>query len=328
MCTRIAISDKNGKAYVGRTMDFASKVGESYGEWLPGDHISFTTKYAFKAKYSDVANLARMVSDGVNDQGLSLETLWLPEPETQFNTAIGYRPPNGYINGLFVAQTILGNCKNVDEVKAFFQDPNHKIWVPTAFLEKYATIHISVSDTHIDPKTGVPKTIVIEFRDKGTPFIYENGLGVMTNAPSFPWHVTNMRNFTQMIDENKPSNNFMEQEFQHTGFGANQLGLPGAADPVSRFARAVILMSKAISHKRPENRDQALVLMDKVLGSVSVIEGTSADGNKYDSTLWTVFKSLNDYANAYMQKSGDSPNWSRIDPTPIKGSDDLEPSAA
>ncbi len=38
-------------------------------------------------------------------------------------------------------------------------------------------------------------SIVIEFAN-GQQHIYDNPLGVMTNGPEFPWHLTNLNNYT------------------------------------------------------------------------------------------------------------------------------------
>lgn len=313
MCTRIFFKDANGKAYVARTMDFASDVGTEYGEYLPGNHLTIKTEIPFKAKFSSKFGL-RFVSDGYNSKGLSIETLWLPE--TTFDVAA--IPGLDQLGAVALPQQILGNCATVEDVKKLLDGKT--VTIPLKEAAELATIHISLTAKN---KTGEWENWVIEFKTvngkNGVPVWYENPIGVMTNSPSFPWHLTNVRNYTQIATYNTESRKFLGTEFKHTSFGANQLGLPGGVDSPSRFIRATVSLGMALERKVPANENESVLLADHVLGLVSVVEGVSGDsGQKFDKTLWTVVKALDNYENGFWQKSCTDFGFAKLDIKPIK----------
>ena len=59
---------------------------------------------------------------------------------------------------------------------------------------KEAAIHWRVGDS-----SG--KQIVIEI-EEGVPHIYDNTVGVITNAPGFQWHLTNLSNYVNLTAVN------------------------------------------------------------------------------------------------------------------------------
>lgn len=312
MCTRIFFKDADGKAYVARTMDFASDVGADYGEYLPGSHGLIDTTIPFKAKFTLKAGV-RMVSDGFNKNGLSIETLWLPE--TSYDTGFG---PNK-LSGLTLPQYLLGNCATIEDVRDKLAGKT--VTIPVEALTEYATIHLSISGK---TKAGKWENWVVEFVN-GVPTWFANPIGVMTNAPSFPWHLTNLRNFTQITTYNTESRKFLGAEFKHTSFGANQLGLPGGIDSASRFIRAAVSLSMALEHKVPASPADAILLADRVMGLVSVVEGVSGDsGQKFDKTLWTVIKELDNYEDGFWQKAYNDFGYARLKCAPIKADGSIE----
>lgn len=307
MCTRISIKtqnktelDKNGAflntVVVGRTMDFAKPTGQDNGSWAFGSKVDgVTVAYEFKGKFKTVQiglEKFHIMCDGMNKQGLSLESLWLPD--TTFNT--DELPPKNATSAVFAAQHILGTCKDVGQVIDFFK--GKVMHLPAKFLEHMATTHMSFTDL-----TG--RTIVVEFKNvngvAGTPVVYENPIGVMTNAPSFPWHLDNLRNYVGLGLDTIAEKVILGVKFIKTGFGNNLFGLPADPTPPSRFVRTAIFASKALEHEVPDSPEKAVLLLDKLLGQVNVIAGTSGaskwDGLKedYDYTQWTVYKDLKNY---------------------------------
>ena len=77
----------------------------------------------------------------------------------------------------------------MDEVKAAFAGVH--VWgKPIGPLKLLLPLHASVHDA-----SG--RSIVLEFTKEG-PKVYDNGPGVLTNAPTFDWHETNLRNFVNL----------------------------------------------------------------------------------------------------------------------------------
>ncbi len=70
------------------------------------------------------------------------------------------------------------------------------------------------------------KSIVIEYFD-GKLHIFDNPLGVVTNSPSFDWHMTNLRNYVNFSLDNVPPVKLGSGVMlQPLGQGTGMLGLP------------------------------------------------------------------------------------------------------
>lgn len=333
MCTNLSIVTKpkatvenphpTPEVLVARTMDFASPTGVSTAEWPVGHQINkdWKVNIPFKAKFTEkdfgVLGKLRCVSDGFNRDGLSIGTLWLPS--AQFKNTL--HPTGDEVSGLIAVQAILGNCSTVADAIAFLR--KHPIVMPAKVIDRFVTLHFDLVDKHGDKA-------VVEFGTDGVPSsvqFYKNVVGVLTNAPEYPWQVRNLSNFTQIGLENTPSKKFGDFEAKHTGFGANQLGLAGDMSPPSRFVRATTVLHAAMDYAHPKNATEAELLLDKVIGSVWVIQGTSCDtgtfGKKWDYTQWAVMKNLTTYS--LKIKTADSLGFVEVKPQSVgDGTDENE----
>ena len=73
----------------------------------------------------------------------------------------------------------------------------------------------------------------------GVPHFYENRLGVLTNAPGFEWHMTNLNNYVNLEPGSAPDLVLKPGiTLQPLGHGSGMLGLPGDFTSPSRFVRA------------------------------------------------------------------------------------------
>jgi choloylglycine hydrolase len=78
----------------------------------------------------------------------------------------------------------------------------------------------------------------------GVPHFYENTLGVLTNAPGFPWHMTNLNNYINIVPGSAPDNTIKKGiTLQPLGHGSGMLGLPGDFTAPSRFVRATFFQT-------------------------------------------------------------------------------------
>lgn len=318
MCTRSAIFNLKKKvALVMRTMDFASKTGMQYGLFNKDDTGS-KNKYAFKAKFSDIGfkttlgkNLnVRMISDGLNEVGLSLATLW--NPASTFDDSI--KLPSDCFSGLTLPQKILSNCSSINDVISFFDAGKvtyydraikqktfkyigkKRVNIPTEFIQQYATIHLHISDL-----TGT--SYVVEFQtdddgNAGVPVFYQDPHHTLTNAPDFPWHLTNLRTQVGAMNKfNVTSNKVDDIEYLTTGFGNNWRGVPGDFTPVSRYLRATLMKSAILSEQgSPNTLEQAMKQLDYIKATVQLPMGISVNhgtlSNDVDSTLWTTMHDM------------------------------------
>ena len=87
----------------------------------------------------------------------------------------------------------------------------------------------------------------------GTLKVHDAPLGVMTNAPTYDWHMTNLSNYVNLsvndIDQTKVGGVTVPA----FGAGTGLLGLPGDFTPPSRFVRAVVYSKAAVPNQTAED---------------------------------------------------------------------------
>ena len=242
-CTGIRLVAKDGGVIAARTLEFGVDLhsnvlivpaGTTLTGTLPGGAkgISYTTKHGFAG--ANAEGLTAIV-DGLNDQGLYVGLFYFPDyasyPDFIKDNAARAMAPYEYGNWL------LGNFANVDEVKANF---DKVVLAPVVLdaIKQVPPVHFVVQD-----RSG--KAVVIEPLNKSLK-IYDNPLGVLTNSPSFDWHMTNLRNYVNLSATNVPPLNLGGVTLAQFGQGSGLRGLPGDFTPPSRFVRAVAFSQSAI----------------------------------------------------------------------------------
>lgn len=131
---------------------------------------------------------------------------------------------------------IIGTCGTLDEVRAAFE----KIRVAPVVEKKLgfpAPIHLIFNDSQ-------GKAIVVEFLNKKINII-DAPLGVLTNAPAYDWHLTNLGNYINLAAAGASPKKLDGLTVAPLGAGSGMLGLPGDFTPPSRFVRAVIFSQTA-----------------------------------------------------------------------------------
>ena len=88
--------------------------------------------------------------------------------------------------------------------------------------------------------------IIIEIINGGEVKIHDSKIGTITNAPTYDWHLTNLRNYVNLKPE-AASSKELEGGFKVApmGYGSGFLGLPGDFTSPSRFVRATAFSSSA-----------------------------------------------------------------------------------
>jgi len=189
-----------------------------------------------------------------------------------------------------IAGWLLGTCRTVADVREALAGVN--IWNPQVkqllppgasisaamapLLESVLPEHLAIHDAH-------GGDIVVEFIDDQM-HIYDNPLGVLTNSPTFDWHVTNLRNYVNLTNVNAAPVNIAGFDVTQTGNGSGLLGIPGDVTPPSRFIRAVV-MSEVIT--KVSDARAAVNEAFHALGLVSVPRDLVAAG---DYTQWSVVR--------------------------------------
>lgn len=289
-CTDFKLTAKDGTVLITRSMEFAldlksnlrnSNRGRKFTTTTPDNKpgIAWTAKYGYV--FLDGLN-HDMTVDGMNEVGLSFEYLYLPG-ETQYQ-AIPPGKESQSLPYMHLGDWILSSFKTVDEVRKALSD----IYVYQEFLPGLGNmvfpLHASIFDA-----SG--KGIVVEFV-KGKTLIYDN-IGVMTNAPLYDWHVTNLRNFVNLSPFNPTPVIANGLTFAATGQGSGMVGLPGDISPPSRFVKISVMANTAYP---ATNALGVLNLAEHIINNVDIPLGISRamDHGKVSTELtqWVVFKDL------------------------------------
>ena len=130
---------------------------------------------------------------------------------------------------------ILSNFETVDDVLKEIKNVE-LISVPINEKTPLPTLHWIAAD-----KNG--KSIVIEKTKEGLK-VHENPIGVLTNSPTFDWHLTNLNEYMKTTPIQPEAVNWVDKELKPLGVGLGTNGLPGGFSGVDRFVRIAYLKSK------------------------------------------------------------------------------------
>ena len=164
-----------------------------------------------------------LFADGVNEKGLMGCMLLFPGYASY--TPMDKAGPDG-LDPAFFLGTALGMCASTPEVIDFAKRTE---LVNELVMGSVATVHFIFSDT-----TG--KTVIIEPTAQ-TLKIYEENVGVMTNAPDYPWMMTNLKNYVGIRQISAMPAEIDGLKFSRFGDGDGFLGLPSDYSPPARFVR-------------------------------------------------------------------------------------------
>ena len=253
-CTGISLKAGDGAAVRGRTLEFGfpmqSKVlvvpaGKEFSGTLPdgGKGLAYTSRYAFIG-----ANALNMpvILDGLNDQGLSVGLFYFPGYASY--TPVTDENKNRALAPYEFAAWVLASFATVDEVK---EAVKQIVLVPTP-APGLGSPQGMVPGTHffIQDKSG--KSLVVEPVD-GTLKVHDAPLGVMTNAPTYDWHMTNLANYINLSPKDVTQEKLGDTTVSAFGSGTGMLGLPGDFTPPSRFVRAAMFSQAARPNKTAED---------------------------------------------------------------------------
>lgn len=231
MCTSLSIKSNKGHNFFGRNMDLAYDFNQSVliiprnyqiQNKVTGDMAK--NKYAIIGMGTIIDNHPTL-ADGMNEKGLACAGLNFDGYSYVEENIV---PGKKNIAPYDFIYWIVANHETVDEVKQTIENLE-LVKVPINERTPLPTLHWMIVD-----KTG--KSIVVE-KTKDKFAVYDNPVGVMTNNPTFDWHLTNLNEYMK-ITPNHPENvKWSDKELTPLGVGAGTLGIPGDFESVSRFIR-------------------------------------------------------------------------------------------
>jgi penicillin V acylase-like amidase (Ntn superfamily) len=332
-CTSLIISDANGNYYQGRTMEFSAKIPTNL-TYLPAGYkivsatpdnkqaMIFNTKYPVLGMTLDAVPNAKQSTlvEGANDQGLTFSlnafydftsAPWTAMPTTTNASKI--------LSGADFGNWVVGNFKSVAEVKTALAGIDGQIWLPVIQMMGNVPVpgHYAIYD-----KTG--GALVVEFVNNKMN-VYDNPVGVLTNGPAFPWHLTNLSNYTfNNVDKNTAQ--LGKLKINSTDSGNALQALPSAQTSPGRFVKAAFYANYVEKGKTP---DQAILQLSHIMNNFDRPTGLTMDppgsfgdgppGTSASSevTWWTV---MNDTSkNLFYVRSKNSLNWTVLDFAKLKG---------
>ncbi|MGD9591922.1 MAG: linear amide C-N hydrolase [Candidatus Berkiella sp.] len=292
-CTSVRIKAKDTDVIYGRTMEFAQDLqssiiyvpeGVTYqGTTAPG--VTDGKKWQVKYPFTGVSayHLPHAV-DGVNTQGLAVGILFFPNyaqypVPTPTNKPIGIAP---WELGTYLLSNFATIAQVIEGLKSVVV-----LGVPLTKDGSIPQYHYTVHDAK-------GNSLVIEYVG-GELTTFENHLGVLTNSPTFDWHVTNLRNYVNLTVNNVPPINISGTELIGFGQGTGLLGLPGDFTPPSRFVRAVAFTQSSVPSMTGYDAIfhvfHIMNQFDIPKGAVRSKEGTNT---LMEYTQWTTASNLKD----------------------------------
>ena len=287
-CTGITLKARDGAVVYGRTMewgsfDLESRIvivprGSNYTAQTPDQKPGKTWSALYGVVGLDALGKDN-IADGMNENGLTVGLFYHPG----FADYAAYDPARAAesIAPSDVGLYLLSQCASVEEARSAIA----KVRV-VRVLEPALGI---VPPFHFIVTEPSGKAIVIEFL-KGETKIFEAPLGVITNAPTYDWHETNLRNYVNLSQVAIPDKKIGELNFKPLGGGSGMIGLPGDNTPPSRFIRAVAATQTArLTATGDETLYELFRILDNFNLPLGAAEGTgeARTSGMRSSTLWT-----------------------------------------
>lgn len=279
MCTAITLKSNDNHHFLARNYDFTP--GSKLMMALAPRNFPYMNKLTKKKIPSKYAVLGMSVSDegyflfadGVNEKGLACSILNLPGYTSWNHQAI-----EGKENILPYDVTfwMVANFATVKELKAGLKNLN--IVAPLDNPDALATqVHWIVSDS-----TG--ECIVIE-KTKDSFRAYNNKVGVLTNSPTFDWHLINLNRYINISDKQSGEVKWGSQLLAPCSQGFGGLGLPGDYSSPSRFVKASFLRNHV---NLDFGSESGILECFHILESVAMLRGIVQDhSNDCFITLYT-----------------------------------------
>ena len=295
-CTAVDVKAKDGSMVAGRTMEWAydmqwQLVSIPKGSTLilkaPAstglNPVVTNTKYAVVgiapgAKLSPETALL----EGQNSSGLGLSGNFLPG-FTQYQSV--NKNDKHYMSILELGTWILGNFATVAEVSQ--ELPKYKVWADASVAvgPTPPTLHLIITD-----KSGA--NIVVEYVN-GELHMYNKTANVLTNAPTYDWHMINLHNYIALTNKGTASLTTQSGEMSQLSQGIGMYGLPGDYTASSRFVRTVFLNYYA---DKVATDGQAVQLVGHILNNVDIplgaIKSSDEKSTVNEYTQWINIKDL------------------------------------
>ena len=271
MCTAVSLG-----RYFGRNLDLERSYAESVVITPRHYKFSFRTLPTSESHYAmigmaTVAEGYPLYYEATNEKGLSMAGLNFP-----CNAHYGaYREGKDNVAPFEFIPYILCRCKDTAEALECLENIN-LVNINFSGELPLSPLHWIISDKE--------KSITVESVREGLK-VYDNPYGVLTNNPTFDYHLMNINNYMN-LHEGMGENRLSErQNLSSYSLGMGALGLPGDYSSASRFVRAVFIKEKSPCF---ESERENVSHFFHILGGVAMPKGCvmTKDG-EYEYTRYS-----------------------------------------
>lgn len=259
MCT--AVSFKGSDSYFGRNLDLERSYKESVVITPRGFKLNMRTLPTMESHYAmigmaTVADNYPLYYEATNETGLSMAGLNFPDNAHYMS----FDESKDNVAPFELIPYILGKCRDVKQARSLLEEINI---VGLNFSEALplSPLHWIISDKE--------RSITAESVKEGLR-IYDNPYGVLTNNPTFDYHLMNIRGYMNLhegVGEDSLTK-YGDLKSYSLGFGA--IGLPGDFSSASRFVRAVFIKEKSPLCK---NEKESVSQFFHILSGVAMPKG-------------------------------------------------------
>jgi len=285
-CTGIVLRAEDGTMVPARTMEFGFDVQSNIYAIPAGTQIETLvlnpdeTGFTFEAKYGFLGANALdfpIVVDGMNTEGLYFGAFYFAGAAVLSELTDDNR--DRPVSSEELGHWILGQFATVDEVRNALPK-SELVGTYIDAIQAPAPFHYTVADA-----SGA--SIIIEYTQDGLT-IFENTVNVVTNNPSYDWHLTNLRNYIGLSADNRPEITVGQATLRPFGQGTGMVGLPGDYSSPSRFVRAAAFANTALPM---QDCDEPIFRAFHILNAFDIPKGAirqvDETGVHTDYTIWT-----------------------------------------
>ncbi len=254
------------------------------GTTLPSNSLGFA------AITNHIPFMNPVSSEGMNESGFTISLQLFTIATYQTSSGNAGKTPICYMD---VVMWALGQFSTVAQLVAALTNDVYVVKGKRPSSGNYG--HWIAQDA-----TGA--NVVIEYIN-GQLAVHDNSqVGVVTNQPSYEWHVTNLDNYIALASSADAKLLKNMQAIvpdlgtfpSNQGHGFNTIGLPGDSSPASRFVRLFYLKGLALANGGvPKTLTSAIQMASALINTVFIPTGSATPPSVlggYDSTQWTVIK--------------------------------------
>ncbi|MGX6427710.1 linear amide C-N hydrolase [Levilactobacillus yonginensis] len=264
-CTGIELISKQGHPFWGRTQDFEQHF-EYSGVKIPKGYEFQEAFTPFKSErnvmgivWANDIHKSPVLLDGINEYGICGGSFYFDHFYRYVPTAEITASGKTAIRGEELCTWILTHYRSLDDIKDHLGQDIGITNEPGPMMGMSVPQHCVFHD-----ETG--RSIVVEPSIENGFHIYENKLGVFTNAPTFDWHLSNLKTWLERTTD-RHYDFTVDEPIDQIKLGeptSGLVGIPADYKPESRFLRAAFSKLLSVDVDDDETLNQIFQLLTTV----------------------------------------------------------------